>query len=73
MKVRKQSAKRKSIIKGASTTFNIMGGGIEERNQRNVEVSWYNVGIYYKRAMDRMSINGGYQRRFLEEGELETY
>lgn len=70
---RKYSKSRKSFFLGAITTFNINGSPIELRNTKNIEASWHNVGVFYKRAMDNISERKGLSRRFSEEGELETY
>lgn len=63
--------KRKSIVKGAESSFNIMGDGLELRNNDNVRSSWYNVGIYYKRALSSNAVRKGFNNRFSNE-ELET-
>ena len=69
----KRNRVRKSLFSGAKTSFDIMGGTIETRRNLNIDTSWYNVGVFYIRAMDNISVERGLNRRFLEEGELDTY
>ena len=64
--------KRKSFTKGASTAFDIMGDDLELRNNDNLATSWYNVGIYFKRAINNVSKKNNYGNRYSPE-ELETY
>ena len=70
---RKYSKSRKSFFLGAMTSFSIVGSPIEFRNYKNIEASWHNVGVFYKRALDNISEREGLPRRFSGEGELETY
>lgn len=70
---RKYSKSRKSFFLGAMTSFSVVGIPLESRNSPNIEASWYNVGVFYKRAMENISERRGLNRRFLDEGELDTY
>ncbi|MBC6409341.1 MAG: hypothetical protein GDA42_02630 [Ekhidna sp.] len=38
---------RRYLLKGIESSFNVMGDGLEQRDNDNLTVSWYNVGIYY--------------------------
>ncbi|CAD5285276.1 hypothetical protein IMPR6_390005 [Imperialibacter sp. EC-SDR9] len=63
--------RRKSFNNGAWSAFSIMGDGLELRNNNNLRSSWYNVGIYYKRALSGNSIKKGFDNRFSIE-DLDT-
>lgn len=61
------------MFKGAFTAFDIMGAPLEIRKSSNIEASWHNVGVFYKRAMEHNAVQKGLNRRFQKEGELEVY
>jgi hypothetical protein len=68
----KKTSKR-PVLLGAVTAFSIMGGDLEVRRSGNIEASWNNVGVFFKRAMNNTSEQKGLKKRFLEEEELETF
>ncbi|MDE0470721.1 MAG: hypothetical protein OXH57_02175 [Ekhidna sp.] len=71
MKKNNRRRNRQSLIKGVESSFNIMGDGLEQRDNDNLTVSWYNVGIYYKRALSNHAVRRGFNNRFSRE-ELTT-
>ena len=72
MKDKSKTPKRKSVAVGAISSFSINGEGLGLRDVDNIEASWYNVGIYFKRAINKMSITNNHRDRYSRE-ELETY
>ena len=64
--------KAKLMAKGAISAFNATGKGLETRDSDNIEASWYNVGVFFKRSIDKLSIATKQQHRYSRE-ELETY
>jgi len=71
MKKNNQRKNRQSLIKGIESSFNIMGDGLQLRANDNLTVSWYNVGVYYKRALSNHAVRKGVDNRFSRE-ELTT-
>ncbi|MBT0810090.1 hypothetical protein KIH41_02195 [Litoribacter ruber] len=72
MKKKPKKRKKSPLNEGMETSFSIMGEGLSQRKSDNLESSWFNVGIYFKRAMNNVSVNRGLGSRFSED-ELETY
>ena len=71
MKKNSQRKNRQSLLKGIESSFNVMGDGLEQRGNDNLTASWYNVGIYYKRALSNNAVRKGVDNRFSDE-ELIT-
>lgn len=63
-------SKKKLVLKGFLSTFNISGEDLEHRANNNLEASWYNVGVFYRRALginaDRKGLNNRFSSRDLE-------
>ena len=70
-KRRKNKAIRSSLLAGVNSTYNIMGDGLELRDCDNLEASWYNVGIFFRRSINHVSLDRSKKNRYTPE-ELET-
>ncbi len=68
-------SKKADFLEGIKSSTNITGSGfVPEYCNNNIEVSWYNVGVYFKRGMSRLSSqqDGRSRARYSDE-ELITY
>ncbi len=72
MKNKRKYRRRKSLFIGANSAFNIVGDDLEMRRVDNIEASWFNVGIFFKRSINNVSLGNGYGNRYSSE-ELETF
>ncbi|NCQ10783.1 MAG: hypothetical protein GW809_01255 [Bacteroidetes bacterium] len=67
--------KKKSQLlkKGAITAFNLKGAELEHRNVNNIQASWHNVGVYFKRGMNTTSEINNLPKRFKKDDLEYTY